>query len=107
MRRSRYGTLVHNGQFFGTAFWNVHSSGGWNSYAQQPPNYSDCTGCLPSGPGTTWAMYQDVKSPTLSGNSTQYNIGGTMDYSDVLWNNHLIGDFSSQGPGTNASQLYL
>jgi hypothetical protein len=47
-------------------------------------------------------MYQDVKSPTMSGNSTQFNIGGTMDYSDVLWNNHLIGDLSSQGlPDTN------
>jgi hypothetical protein len=45
---------------------------------------------------------QKIKSPTLSGNSTQYNLGGTMDYSDVLWNNHLIGDFSSQGlPDTN------
>ncbi len=86
----------------GQTFSNLHSSGGWNGYAQQPPNYSDCTGCLPSGPGTTWAMYQGIKSPTLSGNSTQYNIGGTMDYSDVLWNNHLIGDLSSQGmPDTN------
>lgn len=86
----------------GQTFWNVHSSVGWNGYAQQPPNYSDCVGCLPSGPGTTWAMYQNIKSPTMSGNSTQFNIGGTMDYSDVLWNNHLIGDFSSQGlPDTN------
>ncbi len=86
----------------GSTLWNIHSSGGWNGYAQQPPSYSDCTTCTPSGPGTTWAMYQGVKSPTLSGNSTQYNIGGTMDYSDVLWNNHLIGDLSSQGlPDTN------
>jgi hypothetical protein len=86
----------------GQTFWNIHSDGGWNSYAQQPPNYSDCNGCLPSGPGTTWAMYQGVKSPSLSGNSTQFNIGGDMDYSDVLWNNHLIGDLSSQGmPDTN------
>jgi hypothetical protein len=86
----------------GQTFWNLHSSGGWNGYAQQPPNYSDCIGCLPSGPGTTWAMYQNIKSPTMSGNSTQFNIGGTMDYSDVLWNNHLIGDLSSQGlPDTN------
>jgi major membrane immunogen (membrane-anchored lipoprotein) len=81
----------------GQTFSNLQSSGGWNGYAQQPPNYSDCVGCLPSGPGTTWAMYQNIKSPTLSGSSTQYNIGGTMDYSDVLWNNHLIGDLSSQG----------
>jgi hypothetical protein len=86
----------------GQTFSNLQSSGGWNGYAQQPPNYSDCVGCLPSGPGTTWAMYQNIKSPTLSGSSTQYNIGGTMDYSDVLWNNHLIGDLSSQGlPDSN------
>ncbi len=81
----------------GKAFYNIQSIGGWNSYAQQPPSYADCASCTPSGPGTTWAMYQGVKSPTLSGSSTQYNIGGTMPYSDVLWNNHLIGDFSSEG----------
>jgi hypothetical protein len=86
----------------GQTFWNLHSSGGWNGYAQQPPTYADCSYCTPAGPGTTWAMYQDIKSPTMSGNSTQFNIGGNMDYSDVLWNNHLIGDFSSQGlPDTN------
>jgi hypothetical protein len=42
-------------------------------------------------------MYQGVNNPTISGNSTQFNIGGTEAYTDVLWNNHLIGDFSSQG----------
>jgi len=81
----------------GKTLSNIHSSGGWNSYAQQPPDYGDCNGCTPSGPETTWAMYQGIKSPTMSGNSTQYNIGGTEAYTDVLWNNHLIGDFSSQG----------
>jgi hypothetical protein len=86
----------------GQTFYNLHNSGGWNGYAQQPPTYQDCTNCTPSGPGTTWAMYQNQTSPTLSGKSTQFNIGGNMDYSDVLWNNHLIGDFSSQGlPDTN------
>jgi hypothetical protein len=81
----------------GNTFYNIHSDGGWTGYAQQPPSYGDCNTCTPAGPGTTWAMYQGIKSPTLSGNSTQFNIGGTMDYSDVLWNNHLIGDLSSQG----------
>jgi hypothetical protein len=81
----------------GKTFTNLHSSGGWNGYAQQPPTYVDCTNCTPSGPGTTWAMYQNKKSPTMSGNSTQFDIGGNMNYSDVLWNNHLIGDLSSQG----------
>lgn len=86
----------------GSTFSNLHSSGGWAGYAQQPPTYADCNGCTPSGPGTTWSMIQDVKSPTMSGNSTQFSLGGNMDYSDVLWNNHLIGDFSSQGlPDTN------
>src|SRR4029077_2755005 len=86
----------------GKTFYNIQSIGGWNSYAQQPPSYQDCNTCTPAGPGTTWATYQHIKSPSLSGNATQYNIGGTMDYSDVLWNNHLIGDFSSEGmPDTN------
>lgn len=81
----------------GKTFYNIQSIGGWNGYAQQPPAYADCNGCTPSGPGTTWAMYQGIKSPTLSGSSTQYNLGGNLAYSDVLWNNHLIGDFSSEG----------
>jgi len=86
----------------GKTFYNVQSISGWNSYAQQPPSYQDCDTCTPAGPGTTWATYQHIKSPSLSGNATQYNIGGTMDYSDVLWNNHLIGDFSSEGmPDSN------
>jgi hypothetical protein len=42
-------------------------------------------------------MAQGVNSPSVSGNSTKYSIGGTQVYTDVLWNNHLIGDFSSQG----------
>lgn len=86
----------------GTVLPHIQSDGGWSSYAQQPPTYQDCTNCTPSGPGTTWAMYQGVQNPSLSGNAAQFNIGGNMPYSDVLWNNHLIGDFSSQGlPDTN------
>jgi len=86
----------------GKTFYNLQSSGGWNAYAQQPPTYGDCATCTPAGPGTTWAMYQGVNSPSLSGSSTQFNIGGEMVYTDVLWNNHLIGDFSSQGlPDSN------
>ncbi|HTS35940.1 MAG TPA: hypothetical protein VMH04_09730 [Candidatus Solibacter sp.] len=86
----------------GNTLSSLQAEGGWNGYAQQPPSYADCNSCLPSGPGTTWAMYQGVKNPSLSGNATQFNIGGNMAYSDVLWNNHLIGDLSSQGlPDTN------
>jgi hypothetical protein len=42
-------------------------------------------------------MTQNISSPSLSGNSSSWSIGGDTVYSDVLWNNHLIGDFSSQG----------
>jgi len=86
----------------GQTLWNVQAQGGWSSYAQQPPTYSDCSGCTPSGPGTTWAEYQGLHSPSIDGNATQFNLGGTLPYSDVLFNNHLIGDFSSYGlPDSN------
>jgi len=40
----------------------------------------------------------------MSGESTQYSLGGTAPYNDGLWNNHLIGPFSSQGlPDTSHS----
>lgn len=81
----------------GKTFYNLQANASWTAYAQQPPSYGDCTTCTPSGPGTTWAMYRGVKTPSLSGNATQFNLGGNMDYTDVLWNNHLIGDLSSQG----------
>ncbi len=42
-------------------------------------------------------MEQQVSSPSMSGDSAQMDIGGQTAFSDILWNNHLIGDFSSQG----------
>jgi len=42
-------------------------------------------------------MTQGVSSPSLSGDSALMKIGGETDFADILWNNHLIGDFSSQG----------
>jgi hypothetical protein len=78
-------------------FTNLHQQSGWTGYALLPPSYVICSSCLPSGPQTTWAMTQSVASPSLSGNSARMDIGGQTVYSDVLWNNHLIGDFSSQG----------
>jgi hypothetical protein len=45
----------------------------------------------------TWSLKQGVGSPSLSGSATQFDLGGQTVFSDALWNNHLIGDFSSQG----------
>lgn len=51
-------------------------------------------------------MTQGISSPSLSGNSTVYWVGGTAPYSDALWNNHLIGTASSQGmPDDNQSLI--
>ncbi len=51
-------------------------------------------------------MTQGSNSPSLSGNATIFNVGGTTPYSDALFNNHLIGQGSSQGlPDPDQSQL--
>ena len=85
-------------------FANLQQQSGWTGYALLPPLYNICSGCKGGGPETTWSMTQGVGSPTLSGNSSRMDLGGTTLYSDVLWNNHLIGDFSSRGlPDTNHS----
>jgi hypothetical protein len=81
----------------GKTFTNLHAKGGWTGYGLLPHSYAICSSCKPSGPNVTWARYTGVSSPSLSGNSTQHKIGGTTQYADVLWNDHLIGDFSSQG----------
>src|SRR6267143_2412969 len=47
-------------------------------------------------------MTQSSDSPSLNGSSAQMDIGGQTPYADILWNNHLIGDFSSRElPDTN------
>ena len=78
-------------------FVNLHQKSGWTGYALLPPIYDICPYCNPAGPETTWSMTQGVSSPALTGNSAKMDVGGHTLYSDALWNNHLIGDFSSQG----------
>ncbi len=85
----------------GSVFTNLHQKGGWTGYALLPSAYNICNYCSPSGPQATWSMTQNVSSPSLSGNSSRMDIGGETVYSDILWNNHLIGNFSSQGMPDN------
>jgi hypothetical protein len=33
----------------------------------------------------------------MSGSATKHSIGGTHSYADILWNDHLVGYFSTQG----------
>ncbi len=90
-------TITVGGGSTSGVFTNLHQQPGWTGYGLLPSLYNICSSCTPSGPQVTWAMTQNISSPSLSGNSTRMDIGGETVYSDVLWNNHLIGDFSSQG----------
>jgi hypothetical protein len=79
----------------GSSFSNVQRSGGWGQYGQGPPSFVDCS---PSPcDGITFSMTQGVNSPSMSGSASQFDLGGTAVYSDALFNNHLIGAYSSQG----------
>ncbi len=81
---------------------NIQASGGWNSWGELPPNYSICNPCS----GVTWSMQQHIKNPSLSGNATEFNLGGTTPYADVLFSNPLIGQNSTQGlPDSNHTLL--
>jgi hypothetical protein len=79
----------------GKSFSNLQRAGGWGQFGQGPPNFVDCS---PSPcNGISFWMQQGVNNPSKSGSATQFNLGGETPYSDALWNNHLIGPFSSQG----------
>jgi hypothetical protein len=82
----------------GKTFSNLQSSGGWTGYALLPPSFGICSNCTPNGSQASWSWTQKVTSPSMDGLSTQaaFNGGSTL-WADILWNNHLIGDFSSQG----------
>jgi hypothetical protein len=79
----------------GKSFLNLQHSGGWGQYGQGPPNFVDCS---PSPcDGISFSMVQGIASPSESGQASEYSLGGTAVYADALFNNHLIGPFSSQG----------
>jgi hypothetical protein len=76
-------------------FSNLQTSAGWNSWGQLAPVYADCDApCT----GVNWSMAQGLKNiPSLTGNSAKFNLGGSTPYSDVLFENPVIGEFSTQG----------
>lgn len=78
----------------GTTIKNVQAAPGWNQWGQLPPIYDICDAPCP---GVTWSMKQNQKTPSLSGNATQFNLGGTVPYSAVLYSNPVIGQGNKQG----------
>jgi hypothetical protein len=87
----------------GNKLSNLQASKGWVGYGELPPEYNICS--YPC-PGVTWSMKQGIKDPSMDGDATEYNIGGTKPYADVLWTNPLIGQGSTQGlPDSNHTLL--
>jgi hypothetical protein len=79
----------------GSSFSNVQHSGGWTDAGQRAPTFVNCS---PSPcDNIVFSYTQNIKSPSLSGEATQMYLGGSQGYGDGFWNNHLIGDGSSQG----------
>jgi hypothetical protein len=79
-------------------FANLQNSRGWTGYALLPPAFGICTTCTSAGPELKWSWTPNVNTPSMDGMTTKTVMGGgTTQWGDVLWNNHLIGDFSSQG----------
>jgi hypothetical protein len=70
----------------GGTFANLEEDSHWNGYSLLPPSYHICGSCTPSGPGLTWSTQQGIASPSISGKSMKFSIGGTMQYADALWN---------------------
>jgi hypothetical protein len=86
---------VNNG---GKSFTNLQHSGGWAGAGQGPPDFIDCSPCAK----VAWSSEQGIANPSMTGKASQYNIWGSGPFWDVLFNNHLIGDLSSQGmPDSN------
>lgn len=82
----------------GKVFSNLQKSGGWTGYALLPPSFGICSSCSPTGSKVKWNWTPNVSSTSMDGIATKSTYGGgTTQWADILWNNHLIGDFSSQG----------
>lgn len=84
----------------GKTFSNLQKSSGWTGYALLPPSFGICGSCTSSGSRVGWSWTPNVSSPSMDSISTKASYvggSGSVQWADILWNNHLIGDFSSQG----------
>lgn len=82
----------------GRTVTDLQSQKGWSGYALLPPSWGICGDCTGAGPQLKWSWSQKVSSPSMDSLSTKSVYGGgKVQWGDVLWNNHLIGSFSSQG----------
>lgn len=74
---------------------DVQALSGWNQWGELAPTYGICN--APCNGQVNYSMAQHNSAVSLSGNSTQFNLGGTTPYSDVLFSNPVIGQGNTQG----------
>src|SRR4051812_34178456 len=80
------------GHATGTTMTNLQAKAGWQGFGELAPDYVPCSSCRPQ---VTWKM-------TQTSTAAQFDIGGTVPYSDVLWSDAVIGQGSTQGvPDSN------
>lgn len=79
------------------------TSGKWSSFGQVGPNYVDCS---PSPcEGIAWSMQQNITLPSLSNNATEFTLGGTTAWGDVLFTAALIGQSAPEVQDPNHTLL--
>lgn len=78
-------------------FTNLQKLSWGPGYALLAPSWGICSSCSSTSKSVNWYRTTKISSPSTSGSSTRHHIGGTHAYADILWNNHLVGSFSSQG----------
>lgn len=82
-------TLVGASAFAGTTtIYNIDQKTGWQSC-------SACAGKGGNGPVATYSSKQGVSSPSMDGNSMQFNLGGSTPYANALWWKQLGGNSSA------------
>lgn len=70
--------FVASASFGSTTISNIDSKTGWQGC-------SACAGKAGNGPVATYSTSSGHSSPSMDGNSRQFNIGGTTPYSNALW----------------------
>ena len=73
-------------------FHNIQAYPNWDQWGEFAPVYDICLPC----DGINWNVVQHQKAVSLSGDATEFSIGGTSRYADVLFSNKLIGQLSTQ-----------
>lgn len=74
---------------------NLQAATGWNQWGELSPTYNICS--APCNNEVSWSMVQHTNNVSMSGNATQFNLGGTTPYSDILWSNPVLGQGNTFG----------